>query len=328
MLARSIFATDDVESIAARVEGYCREAFGAAVASCALFTQSVGAVLVLDLTSGERVVLKVHGGGEARWGSTGRLESLVAAYEVQAALAGLGLPCARVLRPPRPWQDGTVAAMSYLDGGPAADPHRPEVARSMAALCARVVALAAPLRDRPDLPVQELPAGTLWPTPHNVLFDMSAPGGDWIDDRAREARAVLDAERPRLVLAHTDVSGSNVRVVAGAVTAVYDMDSVALADEVQSLASIAVHFTYTGDEGKWTWPTGEEARTFVADYERARGRPFTAAERTRLDAAAIYSMSYTARCELSGPGGTAESPGCMRDRLRNAPSRGHLTATG
>jgi hypothetical protein len=100
----------------------------------------------------------------------------------------------------------------------------------------------------------------------------------------------------RPVVVHADVSAANVRVAGGAVVAVYDLDSVAVIDEMRALASAAVHFSYAGDP-PWTWPTRAETRAFVDDYLAARGRPLDADERARLDASAIYVLAYTARCE-------------------------------
>ena len=211
--------------------------------------------------------------------------------------------------------------MTYLEGSGGADPHQPEVRRAMADSCAELVRLIADQRTQPDLPLSRLPEGQLWPRPHNVLFDLELPGADWIDGRARAARAVLDAGIYPLTLIHTDISAANVRVRDGSVAAVYDMDSVALADEVRVVASMAVHHTYTGEEGRWTWPSREEACAFVADYERARGAPFSPAERARMDAAAIYALGYTARAEHSGDPQGEKMDGSLRQILSWAPDR-------
>jgi Ser/Thr protein kinase RdoA (MazF antagonist) len=324
LLARSIFATQDVEAIAARVEGYCREEFGAEVVACDLFTQSVGAVFALRLSDGVRVVLKVHGSDQSRLGAPGSLAALRAVYAVQAELARGGFPCAAVLRPPQVWKDGTVAAMSYLDGGGAEDPHEPAVRRLMAETCAGLIRRLSPLRHTPDLPVSRRPADRVFWKPHNALFIIDAPGGEWIDERAREARAILDADIPPPVLLHTDISGANVRVREDRVHAVYDMDSVALGDEVAQLAGIAVHYSYTGEPGG-SWPSREEAAAFVADYEWARARAFSPAERERLDAGAIYAMAYTARLQLRTPPDADAPPNYMAEQLRSAPVRGFFS---
>lgn len=94
------------------------------------------------------------------------------------------------------------------------------------------------------------------------------------------------------------------------------MDSVARTEELRCLASAAVHHTYLGDRPS-PWPTREQAAAFVADYFAARPDrpPLSARERTRLDAAAIYAIAYTARCERS-----LDPPvDAMQDRLRSAP---------
>jgi hypothetical protein len=101
------------------------------------------------------------------------------------------------------------------------------------------------------------------------------------------------------------------------------MDSLALEEEMRGLASTAVHHTYAGVEGE-TRTTRDEARGFVADYEAARGQPLTGAERARLNAAAVYALAYTARCEHSGDPSGARVEGSMRAHLRAAPGLGYL----
>jgi streptomycin 6-kinase len=116
-----------------------------------------------------------------------------------------------------------------------------------------------------------------------------------VDDRARAARHILDEPAP-VVPMHTDISCANVVVSGGRVAAIFDADSVCLTDEMRTLASAAVHYTYTGTS--WTWPSRDQARAFVASY-----RTLDRAEWRRLDAAAIYALAYTARCEHSLGGG-------------------------
>jgi hypothetical protein len=207
--------------------------------------------------------------------------------------------------------------MSVLPAPRGDDPHEPIVRRAMATMLAESVELGRQLRlaDVAHLPRSTLPEGSVLPPPHNALFRFDAPGGEWIDARAQEARATLDAARERPVAMHTDVSGANVRVLGGRVVAVFDMDSVACVDEMRGLANAAVHFSYRG-EPPWTWPGRDEAIAFVDDYVRARGRALEADEKRRLDAAAIYALAYSARCEHS----LAEEPDPPMCRaLREAP---------
>jgi hypothetical protein len=284
-LARSILGSHDVESIASRVEAFVATTLGARVAGCAAFTQSVGAVFVLDLVDRRRVVLKAHALPH---------HGLAAAYAAQDQLARAGYPCARVLVPPRPWPGGVAALMSYLDAPAADDPHAPSTRFALAAGLARITKLCRDV-DATHLPHVTPVPDALFPPAHNALFDLAAPGGEWIDARARAARAVLDSTVATPVTTHGDFSAANVRVSGGAIAAVFDLDSLEVVDEAIAVARAAVHFTYTGD-APWTWPSREQARGFVDDYERERGIRL---DRARLDAAAIYALAYTARCEHS-----------------------------
>lgn len=308
VLARDILGTIDPDAIARQVE-----AFVPGVTGCPLFIQSVGAVFVLDVTSGERLVLKVHAYG-SRPRNFETLAELEAVYAAQDALATSGMPCARVLASPRRFSPGRAAAiMSYLDVGPIDDPHAPTTAPALAATAAEIRAQLggdAELRVRlagHNLPVRTRLPATLFPPAHNALFDLHGPGGEWIDERARRARAVLETGVSPAAM-HSDVSCANLRVVDGRVAAVFDVDSLCLIDEPRCVASMAVHFTYTGDaplpsgEPAWAFPSRDEARAFVAAYEAARGTPFDRSERARLDAGAIYALAYTSRCEVGHSG--------------------------
>jgi hypothetical protein len=291
VLARDILGSVDVDEIAAQVE-----AFVPGLTGCALFTQSVGAVFVLERAGGERVVLKVHafGPGQRTFETLGELEQV---YAAQDALAAQGMPCARVLAAPRAYSVGRAAAlMSYLTPPARDDPHAPTTADAMARELARLMTMLAgsTLPDRSVLP------RSLFPPAHNALFDLDLAGGDWIDRRAAAARAVLETGVTRVAI-HSDFSCANVIVAGGQVRAIFDCDSLCIADELRVLASAAVHYTYNG-EAPWTWPSRDQARAFVAVYEAARGRPFERAERARLSAAAIYAMAYTARCEYGHAG--------------------------
>jgi aminoglycoside phosphotransferase (APT) family kinase protein len=321
-LAKFIFGTADPLAITLRVQSFCLDQLGAGIASCQEFGQSVGAVFVLELESGVRVVLKFYSLGDGRLGTAGSLPALTAVYRVQTQLRELSVPCAAVIQAPVASEGGAVAAMAYLDGTGADDARDAGVRRAMAEMLAEIARVALPLRDTPMLPVWRLPDG-LWPVPHNVLFDLATPGGEWIDERARRARAVLDASSAPPILLHTDFSAANVRVRDGRVCAIYDMDSVALVDEMRGLAGAAVHHTYTG-AGREPATSREQARAFVVDYEVARGKAFTRLERRRLDASAVYAMAYTARCEHSGDPSGGHIEGSMRALLREAPPTGYF----
>lgn len=81
------------------------------------------------------------------------------------------------------------------------------------------------------------------------------------------------------------------------VCVVYDRDSVAVDAEAAFVGKTAISFpmTWYGEPEPCFSP--EAAAAFVHDYEMARGRPFDAAERRVIAAAATYALTYTARCE-------------------------------
>jgi hypothetical protein len=100
-------------------------------------------------------------------------------------------------------------------------------------------------------------------TPHNALFDFEASveGAERIDEIARAAQTARDEGAGREVVGHTDWAVRHVR---------FDVDSL--------------------------WPSPEESLAFLADYEDARGAPFTANERRSAHGAAVYLGAYAARC--------------------------------
>ncbi len=151
-LAQSILGTVDVETIAVRVESYLRDAFGCGVRECLFFTQSVSAVWGLVLENGERVVLKSHVIATApRLRGFGSLGELEAVYEAQARMAEAGFPCAAVVRRPRAWPSGAVAAMSLLPSPRGDDPHEvPTSGRAVGRSTGKRSAGSTPPRSTPS----------------------------------------------------------------------------------------------------------------------------------------------------------------------------------
>jgi hypothetical protein len=98
-LAEYIFGTADACVISQRVESFCRDRLGRGVSACELFTQSIGAVFVLRLQSGERVVLKFYALQSAA-SDRGNAPRARRRYTVQAELAKVGIACADVIHTP------------------------------------------------------------------------------------------------------------------------------------------------------------------------------------------------------------------------------------
>jgi aminoglycoside phosphotransferase (APT) family kinase protein len=142
---------------------------------------------------------------------------------------------------------------------------------------------------------------SLYPQPHSKLFDFAATaaGAEWIDAFARRAREA-EAHYGKPVLGHGDWRVEHLRFDDGKIVATYDWDSLAFRPEAE-LVGVSAH-AFTADwalEGVRRIPTADDIRAYVADYETARGHPFSKSERQSLFATCVYSIAYGARCTHS-----------------------------
>ena len=266
---------------------------GAGVAGVDFVEISTGAAFGLTLGEGRRVFLKA-------WSPATPAALLRDAHTAQAFLAARGYPCAAVLVGPRPFGAGHAAIHEYRDDGDRADANDPPVRRGMAAALARLVVLAAPLRDLEGLPRWIPPRDALWGAPHNALFDFEATrrGAAWIERIAEASREVLLAAEAPMVVVHRDWSARNMRFGRGGeVSVVYDWDSLAVGPEAALVGKTAIAFPMTWYGEPEPYPSPDAAAAFVRDYETARGGRFGAGERVVVAAAATYALTYTARCE-------------------------------
>ena len=279
-IERSIFGTDDPQAIWGQVLELCPEAVG-----CFAFAVSVGALLGLRLRDGSRVALKVH--------VKHRAERLEAVQRIQAHLFEGGFPCPRPLG-----VRGRATLEEWRDDGAYLDGHEPAVRRVVATQLAELVRRTDELDDPGMEPYLPPPGGPLWPTPHNVLFDFEAtsPGAEWIDEIAAAAKPVRDTRVGRLVVGHGDWTVKHFRFEGLRPTVIYDWDSLNADFETVFVGNAAASFTYTEHRRVGLWPTVDEARAFLDEYENACDRPFTPEERVAAEAAAVYSRGYSTRC--------------------------------
>jgi Ser/Thr protein kinase RdoA (MazF antagonist) len=296
-LERLTFGTTDPDGIAAGVDAWCRAHLGAGIAHYHFFDSSSGSVHGVRLDDGRDVVVKVHRPDL----TTHYLEAVT---EVQRAFGEHGLPAPRPLAGPVPLGPVHLTAETLSASGGRADGHDPAVRHALAAGLARFVEVGRGLHLEAAAALHHpaaMPADALYPPPHSVRFDFAATaaGSEWIDDFARQARAALAAADLGLeVLVHGDWRIENLAVERGRVVAIYDWDSVCIEPELFAVATSAATFCVD-----WSRPVGEhfptdaEMRGFVADYEAARGAPFTEAEQGMLAARIVYGLCYGARCE-------------------------------
>jgi hypothetical protein len=131
-------------------------------------------------------------------------------------------------------------------------------------------------------------------------FDGTAAGAEWIDELAALARRRLEHRGSNVIIGHFDWRVENLGFRDADIVAIYDWDSVAAAPESVVVGNTAAQFTADwADRGRDPLPSVGEMRSFVRDYERARGAGFDDAERELLDAANLFACAYGARCQHS-----------------------------
>lgn len=295
-LERRVLGTGDPVKITSTIEGFVGRWLGPVVDGL-FYRRSVGIVVGLRLGDGTEVVVKIH-----RWHAAAA--RLSAVQQVQRELADQGLPAPRPLAGPKPLGGG-MATIEELVGGDRPEGSVPVVRRSLARGLRAFVEAAAPLVGRAEVglpPVFRGPGAPLWFEPHDVRFDFGATavGAEWIDQLALLARRRLGTLGPDRVIGHFDWRVENLAFRGPEIVAIYDWDSVSAAPEPAIVGSAAAQFTADWTSGGADpLPTVEEMRAFVAEYESAHGRAFSAAERDVLDAANLSLCAYGARCQHS-----------------------------
>jgi len=300
--------------IAELLDAVCIRRLGSAVAHPEFLKASVGIVLGARLADGRRVVLKVHRPRVSE-------RFLEAVQQVQATLRRAGFAAPAPLAGPFALGAGTVVVESLEDRGEIADARDAATRRLLACGLAELVALARPLVDLPGLrdnPTIVRP-GRVFPDPHDPRFDFDVRGGEWIDEVATRAARACDTAGDRVV-GHSDWRAEHIRVGSRRLTAVYDWDSLSIAREPIIVGQAAHGFTMDWESPRRPQlPTHEEALGFLADYQAARGAPFSRAECRAARAALVYTMAYSARCEHSDAsrgGATAVREGSARAFLK------------
>ena len=264
--------------------------------SGALFAKkSVGAVFGIVLENGEPAVLKLFNK------SLGHAE-LSAMHRCLSVAAAHGFPVARQRSEIFEADSGLFAAFyGYLDGAHR-NPHEPPVRRELARSLAELLTLLEPLDPR-ELSLSPGRQTTLWPAARHIweTREIDDEHGRYIAAQGRAAQIALQKSKLPLVAAHLDWGVKNIRFRDDAVCAVYDSDSVHAAAEAECVGRAAAQFTAQWDVPALLTPTAEEAQAFVEEYQAARGRKFSRAERALSAAAAHYAVAQEARLEhLSG----------------------------
>jgi aminoglycoside phosphotransferase (APT) family kinase protein len=300
-LLLAVHGTADPERIAAQVDAFCIAHLHAGVAEHEFFVANVGAVHGLRLTDGRRVIVKVHQ-------ASVDVAYLQLVADCQRLLSASGFPCPAPLEAPARLAGGVATVEQMLRDGGRADGHDPRVRGALAATLVELIELLRPLAADPRLHLHRelLHSAAVhgpFPAPHDARFDFAActAGTAWIDTLAAAARQRNDEQVGETVVGHTDWKVGHLRFDdRGQVVAVFDWDSLALTHEPAVVGEAAHAFCADWEaENYICTPTIDEALAFIADYEAARGRPFSAEEGSACHAAFVYACAYTARCEDS-----------------------------
>jgi hypothetical protein len=272
---------------------WCRRELGARPVEQLIGSAHMCEVVGVRLDDGRCVVVK------SRPDPTRRSISCVA---VQRRAAERGFPCARPL-----------TGATFVDGRAVhAEEWRPdgEILRGDGlAVAARFATLFAELMSI----IQDLPVPPPLPNPEWVHWDHDGPG-PWPPNERHDTRPgaaelperlveIAGRARTRLaaagsmprVLGHADWETQNLRWQNDSPHAVHDWDSIAWLPEAALVG--AASGAFASAEVPTLAPLSS-SEAFIARYERARGRAFTADEREVAWAASLWTALHNARVEF------------------------------
>ncbi len=212
---RAMYGSVEPYAIAQLVDRFCAANLGEPIAAYLFYASSQGGVSGIELTDGQRVVVKAHM-------PTWTYAVLDTVHRVQRHLADRGFPCPRPILGPTGLGYGYATVEELVDEGEYADAHRPAIRRAMAETLARQISSTRDLLDTPELCAalrsrmpSRRPEDTLWPEPHSPIFDLpaTAKGAEWIDRIAAGAREMLARGAGEEIIGHTDWSAQNCRFI-------------------------------------------------------------------------------------------------------------------
>ncbi len=249
----------------------------------------MSAVFGLQLADGTDIVIKARAGD-------GRAASCVAA---QQWLAENGFPCACPRTPVSRVGPLAVHVEEFRAEGEVLPGDTPEVAVRCAEVLARLMAGLADLAVAPPLPNPrwvrwDHADSGLWPAIASLdAKDQELVPGYLTDIAGRARRRLLSAGLP-CVLGHADFEAHNLRWLDDRIWVVHDWDSLAWQPEAALVGAASTVFPKLGPA---RLAPIESTEAFLAAYQDARGRWFTAAEQEVAWAAGLWPVAHDIRWE-------------------------------
>ena len=295
------FGTDSAERIAATMNEFCQAHLDSKLRGYLFYGSSVGSTHGVRLEDGRDVVIKVRPPAETNPYLRFNRTSLASICRVMQWLTDRGYPCPKPILGPAPIAKGLATVEEFLDRGQRGNGFDPECRSVIASGLAHLIDLLQSFDGEVSCLKHFQRSESLYPQPHSKLFDFekTAEGAEWIDTFAQRARRA-EAHEGNLVLGHGDWRVEHLRFQDGKIVATYDWDSLAFRSETE-LVGVSAH-GFTADwtlEGVRRIPTADDIHAYVADYEQARGQPFSERGRKSLFAHCVYSIAYGARCAHS-----------------------------
>jgi hypothetical protein len=289
------FGPIDSEEVASWYERVCVTALRSPPLRGLFFGASAGCVAGIELADGREVVIKAY---QSRW----RLDALQAVSAAQQRLSSAGFTCPVPVLPPLQFEDVAATIDLFLHDPGMRLLNMDEMSDSAGSL-AQAISI---LRDEDARPwinthAMDRPNGSLYPIPHNPLFDFTLKSEEaaWIDDLATAALDAQDQDDTPPQMLHGDWSARNIRIVDHRLVASYDWDSLGAFRESKGVGIAAATWRSNGERDDPPAPDSEEIKAYLEAYVKAAGGSRGRKWRIAAMGSALYTLAYTARCEHS-----------------------------
>jgi hypothetical protein len=295
------FGTESAERIVEMMDEFCRCHLGSKLCGYLFYGSSIGSTHGVRLEDGRDIVIKVRPPPETNPYLSHDRTTLGSVCRVMNWLADRGYPCPKPILGPTPTGKALATVEEFLDWGDRGNGFEPDCRKTIASGLAGLVTILRSFEGEVSCLKHFRRSKSLYAQPHSKLFDLekTAAGAEWIDAFAERARRA-EPHEGKPVLGHADWRVEHLRFQGGEIVATYDWDSLAFRPEAE-LVGISAH-SFTADwtlDGVRRIPTADDIRAYIADYEHARGQPFSKRERKSVLATCVYGIAYGARCTHS-----------------------------